>query len=120
MSRLELVYRNLDGGLDTAKVLIGNDGLFTSVPTAPEGRIVVQENVDYRTEIKLDLSNITKYAGIIKTELILTLDTENSYYGNEGLDSTIYLGVFADRDKTSPISTYAVEGFPDSTGKFIF
>lgn len=120
MSRLELIYHNLSGGLDTAKILIANDGLFTSVPTAPEGRIVVQENVDYRTEIKLDLSNITKYAGVIKTELILTLDAENSYYGNEGLDSTIYLGVFADRDKTSPISTYAVEGVPDSTGKFIF
>ncbi|MEI6091528.1 MAG: hypothetical protein WCR42_13825 [bacterium] len=120
MSRIELVYQNLSGGLDTAKILIANDGLFTSAPSVPEGSIVVQENVDYRTEIKLDLSKITKYAGVIKTELILTLDTDNSYYGNEGLDSTIYLGVFAERDNTSPISTYAVEGVPDSTGKFIF
>ncbi len=120
MSRIELVYKNLKGGLDTAKIVVGNDGLFTSVPTVPEGNLVVQENVDYRTEIKLDLSGITKFAGVIKSELILTLDRDNSYYGNEGLDSAIYLGVFLDRDNTSPVSTYAVEGFPDTTGKFIF
>jgi hypothetical protein len=120
MSRLELVYTNLSGGLDTAKIVIGNDGLFTSVPSAPEGCIAVQENVDYRTEIKLDLSDIPRYAGVIKTELILTLDRDNSYFGNEGLDSTIYLGIFLDRENISPVSTYVVEGVPDSTGQFIF
>jgi hypothetical protein len=120
MSRVELVYYNLKGGIDTAKVLIGNDGLFTSVPPVPAGRMAVQENVDYRTEIKLDLSKIDKFAGVIKTELILTLDEANSYHGNEGLDSAIYLGIFSDRDQTSPLSTYYVQGGPDSTGKFVF
>lgn len=121
MSRLELVYKNLQGGIDTAKVLIANDGLFTSVPNATENQIVIQENVDFRTEIKLDLSKIPKNAGIVKTELILTLDKEKTYNGNEGLDSTIYLGIFENRDKTSPLnSSFYVEGKPDSTGKFIF
>jgi len=120
MSRVELVYHNLKGGIDTAKVLIANDGLFTSVPNVPAGRMAVQENVDYRTEIKLDLSKIDKFAGVIKTELILTLDEANSFYGNAGLDSAIYLGIFSDRDQTSPLSTYYVQGGPDSTGKFVF
>lgn len=126
MSRLQLIYRTKDeensDRIDTIQIIMIGNGIFTDTPKMPESTIALQDNYDLRTEISLNLDTIPQIAGLIKSELILTLDSNNTILGNQPADSLIRLAIFANSDDIEPLEAYySVVGIRDSeTGKYVF
>ena len=94
-TKIEFVVRKYDTSdveyLDTIFVIPGLDGTFVDAPPAPANRIVVQPMVMNYGDLFFDFSEIPATASINSAILELSVDKENTYYGNYGPDSTMLL-----------------------------
>ena len=107
VSHLRIIFENDLGERDSVKLNVSLDGMYSkSEINETSENLYLQTNVDYRSIVKLNLTDIPSFAGIIKSELQLTLNKELCIVSNQGLDSVIKLGVFQTRDTYSPFADY--------------
>ena len=122
-TKIEFVVRRYDTSdveyLDTIFVVPGLDATFADAPPAPENRITVQPMIMHYGDLFFDFSQIPATASINSAILELSVDKENTFYGNYGPDSTMMLRYQAydiDEDQ-SYISHY---GRLDAEEKWIY
>ncbi len=123
ISHLRIVYTNDKGVQDSIRLHISHDGMFSNSVITDPNLLYVQADVDYRSVLKFDLSDIPEFAGIIKSELELTLNEGESIASNEGLDTLVRIGIFASREETSALATYVTSSGKRDTAnptKYIF
>jgi hypothetical protein len=121
-SHLRIVFNN-NGVQDSVRLNISHDGMFSKSDITDNELIYVQPHVDYRSAIKIDVSQIPEFAGIIKSELELTLKEDACISSNEGVDSLVRIGIFYSRETTNSLADYvSSSGKRDSANlnKYIF
>lgn len=94
---------------------------YMNAETPPADKIVLQGGVSSRGRLTFDVRAIPKYASIVRAQLEITFDRENSQWGNALADSVVtatYLYGLYDTPSISSWINYQTE--VDSTGKAVF
>ena len=116
-STIKVTYRDSANALKSFELSSGVDMTFLDYPKVDTNDIVIQDGVNYWTEIFFDLTMIPKLAGIHKARLELFLDKSKSQQGNVPLDSIIEANFFRDNASTSVFQYLAGS---DESGKYTF
>lgn len=123
-----VVFQYRRGGTDTTIYFTTLAPLFEAsfietVPPPVKTGIMVQGGIEYRTHLSFDVSMIPALASIHKAKLVLTLDSANSVWGNQGPDLTLdaQFGI-SDlfRSTTGNATVYYGYSDPNSTGQYNF
>jgi hypothetical protein len=117
-SKIFVNYRDNKDSLNVLQLVSGVDMSFIDAPKPDTNDIVIQNGVNYWTEIFFDLSMIPKFAGIHKSQFELFLNPAKSYHGNVPLDSIIE-GDYFYRSDASPTFQYLAYKEP-STNRYVY
>ncbi|MFP4367992.1 MAG: hypothetical protein ACOC2K_02550 [Bacteroidota bacterium] len=101
-------------GPDTIVTPSSIDMTLADSDTPPENSFYVQGLVRYQTRLYFDLSMIPPEAGIHQAMLQIHYDTENSFFSNQGIDSTLRAEFYADDEETT-LSNYYLGGLKQGT-----
>ncbi|MGB9912087.1 MAG: hypothetical protein ACPLRO_01835 [Candidatus Kapaibacteriota bacterium] len=85
-------YKYLDSSNRIWYINSAIDASVVDVPRLDSSRsLAIQSGYSYRVAIRFDVSKIPKFSAIHYAQLELTIDPNNTIYGNTGLD-TVYTG----------------------------
>ena len=101
-------YRHKDGSYRVWYIHSAIDASVVKVPPIDTTKFVIQSGYSYRVKIGFDVSHIPLLSAIHYAELELTIDPENTLYGNFGLDTVFTGGYFGDAslDSVPKVSFY--------------
>jgi hypothetical protein len=127
----EVIYNSKEGTVDTLRMYVEAAAEFAKSPLPPSDRMILQAGENLRTSISFDISDIPTLAGIVKAEMEIFTDEDNTYYGSFGQDTIISLSLLQDldgfndfiSDSTSFLfnESYTYYGFRnDSTSSYVF
>jgi hypothetical protein len=117
----EVLYNSKEGTIDTLRMYIEAAADFTHTPSVPADRLMIQAGENIRTSIKFDPYVIPRLAGIVKAELELFVDEDNTKFGSFGQDSVITLSLMSDSSTYNYNDSYTYYGYRnDTTSSYIF
>ena len=127
-SLMQVVYKKtLENGQDTnitLNVFAGVSTKFIDInEKIDENKIIAQGAVKIHSKLNFDISKIPDLAAVHFAEITLTLDTSQSYFGNELQDSVLMMGVYADPEKehkNTGMDLFCYGRRLQGTDKFIF
>lgn len=101
---MKIVYTNSNSKIDSVFLYTGLNASFIKYPKFNDNDIVIQSGLDVRTNLSFDISMIPQFSGISKMELLLTLDTTKSYFGNLKAKTAFRIDFVS--DSTGPRGSY--------------
>jgi len=91
---IEVIYKNKKDVIDTLKIRRSVVHTITNVDKpSDENKIIVQGGVAIRSQLFFDLSAIPQKSSIVKAQLEMYLIPEETYHGNNIIDSTLVAGL---------------------------
>lgn len=116
-----VIYNSKEGTVDTLKIYVETAAQFCTSPPPASKRFVLQSGDNWRTSINFNIDSIPVLAGIVKADLEIFYDSENSFYGSSGQDSIINLAWVSDTVSSTLYSDLTYTGYRvDSTNSYYF
>jgi len=100
-------YRHKDGSYRIWYIHSAIDASVVMVPPVDTTKLIIQSGYSYRFKINFDVSHLPLFSAIHYAELELTIDKENTLFGNNGLDTVFTGGYFAD----APLDSVPIVSF---------
>lgn len=118
---IEVIFNSKEGNIDTLKMYTVTASQFSKSPEIPDDRFAIQAGDFFRTSIGFNIEDLPRLSGIIKADVELFVDMENSRFGTKGIDTVISLSYMIDTMGLDIYNTLPYLGYyNDSTKSYYF